>query len=155
MNENPPLFYLKDRTMKKLIYIFVAIFALNFFWEISQSFLYAPHFVGIGGLITVHLRASLGDLLIVFIILLLDSIIFKRIFSKKGLAVKRFAAIILVGFVIAVIIERYALDTGRWSYNSLMPVIPFISVGLAPILQMTLLLSLIIILSEKLKCRDK
>jgi len=74
--------------------------------------LYASHFVGISGLIKVHIRASLGDLLIVFLILLIDAIISTRIFPKEN-SKKRFVAIAMAGFILAVIIEKYALTIGR------------------------------------------
>ena len=124
--------------MKKILIISIITFILNFFWEISQAFLYASHFVGISGLIKVHIRASLGDLLIVFLILLIDAIISTRIFPKEN-SKKRFVAIAITGFILAVIIEKYALAIGRWSYNPLMPIIPILNVGLIPILQMIIL----------------
>ena len=100
--------------------------------------MYVPHFVGISGLIKVHIRASLGDLLIVSLILLIDAIILTRIFPKEN-SKKRFVAIAITGFILAVIIEKYALAIGRWSYNPLMPIIPILNVGLIPILQMIIL----------------
>ena len=124
--------------MKKILTISIITFILNFLWEISQAFLYAPHFVGTGGLIKIHIRASLGDLLIVFLILLIDAIISTRIFPKEN-SKKRFVAIAITGFISAVIIEKYALTIGRWSYNPLMPIIPILNVGLIPILQMIIL----------------
>ena len=124
--------------MKKILTISIITFILNFFWEISQAFLYVPHFVGISGLIKVHIRASLGDLLIVSLILLIDAIISTRIFPKEN-SKKRFVAIAITGFILAVIIEKYALAIGRWSYNPLMPIIPILNVGLIPILQMIIL----------------
>ncbi|HLG54253.1 MAG TPA: hypothetical protein VI485_02915 [Vicinamibacterales bacterium] len=43
------------------------------------------------------------------------------------------------GAVSAVIVERVAVETGRWTYNDLMPILPVVNVGLWPILQMSLL----------------
>lgn len=47
--------------------------------------------------------------------------------------------IIVMGIIIAVFNEWYGLSTGRWMYNSLMPVLPIIKVGLTPTLQLGLL----------------
>ena len=135
---------------RKIVFISFVFFILNFIWEISQAFLYAPHYVGISGLITVHLRASLGDILIIFVILLLDVIIFSRIFQEKT-GPWRFLAIFLAGFVLAVLVEKYALANGRWAYNDMMPIIPGLNVGLAPILQMMLIPSSVIMILERLK----
>lgn len=125
--------------MKKIVFIFVLAFVLNFIWEISQAFLYAPHYVGIAGLITVHLRASLGDISIIFIILSLDTVILRKFYAEEKSNTARFSMIIFIGLVLATSLEKYALATGRWSYNSLMPIIPWLNVGLTPILQMMLI----------------
>jgi hypothetical protein len=125
--------------MKNIIFIFILIFILNFIWEISQAFLYAPHYVGIAGLVAVHLRASLGDIFLVFLILMLDIFIFSKIFMEEKVKWIRITLMMLSGFVLAVVIEKYALATGRWSYNPLMPIIPGLNVGLTPILQMMLI----------------
>lgn len=137
--------------MKKIIYISAIAFVLNFFWEISQAFLYAPHFSGVSGLIAVHIIASLGDVLMVYLILIFNHIIFKSIFSNKLSSKARFIGIALIGFITGIVIEKYALATGRWSYDSLMPIIPLFDVGLVPVLQMTMLPPLILASAEKYK----
>lgn len=47
--------------------------------------------------------------------------------------------IIVFGIVIAVVIEKYALATDMWTYNSHMPIIPFLNIGLTPTIQLGLL----------------
>lgn len=125
--------------MKNVALVFGLAFVLNFIWEISQSFLYAPHYVGIAGLITVHLRASLGDVLIIFVIMLLDTFISKNLYVGEKIGKIRLAAIIFIGLMLATSVEKYALATGRWSYNPSMPIVPWLNVGLTPILQMMLI----------------
>lgn len=44
----------------------------------------------------------------------------------------------VLGAMTATIIEWHALRTGRWTYNSLMPLIPWLGVGLYPVLQMAI-----------------
>jgi hypothetical protein len=51
----------------------------------------------------------------------------------------RFAALAALGLTTAVVVERLALASGRWTYNSLMPLIPIVRVGLWPVAQMTVL----------------
>jgi hypothetical protein len=51
----------------------------------------------------------------------------------------RLAALAGVGALTAIALEHVALATGRWTYNSLMPVIPLLDAGLWPILQMSVL----------------
>lgn len=129
--------------MKKLFLSLALTFALNFFWEISQVALYKPHFNGVWDLIFVHLRATMGDVIIFILIYVLIGLIFKDrfwIFKNKFLSL--FLASVF-GFIFAVVVEKYALITGRWGYSDLMPIIPFLKVGLSPVLQMTFLSPLI------------
>ena len=136
--------------MKKILYISLLAFVLNFVWEIGQAFLYSPHYVGWIGLIMVHLRASIGDVLIVCIIILLDAIIFRSLFMYRNGDLKRLLIIAIIGFIFAVLVEKYALITGRWSYGPMMPIIPFFHVGLLPILQMIVIpVSIVAIVKKK------
>lgn len=44
-----------------------------------------------------------------------------------------------VSFLVAVLIEIFALGAARWAYGPWMPVIPILKVGLSPIVQLPLL----------------
>lgn len=125
------------------------IFLTNFLWEISQMFLYENHTNGLVNFIWVHIKASLGDMIIILLIYILGTLALqnKKWFLEKNNG-KYFLAS-LFGFAIAVAVEKYAISTGRWAYNDLMPIIPFFKVGLIPILQMIILPSLTILFLEK------
>ena len=125
--------------MRKVFYLFILAFVLNFVWEISQAFLYMPHYVGIAELIKVHFIASLGDVLIISIIFLLSYSIFGFNVLNDKYSIKNLFVVIIIGLVLAILIEKYALATGRWEYNSAMPIIPLLKVGLTPVLQMILI----------------
>ncbi len=86
-----------------------------------------------GGKITelILLRASLVDALMITLIVL--PFLYWPRFKKKSWL------IIPIGIVVAVGIEWWALRTGRWSYNHWMPIIPLLSVGLTPALQLGIL----------------
>lgn len=124
-------------------------FGLNFLWEISQMFLYADHTNGFADFVLVHIKASLGDLVIFTIIYLIGLIFFRNAkwFAAKGKLPYFFAA--MCGFLIATLIEKYALETNRWQYNNLMPIVPFFKVGLVPILQMIILPWITILFAKK------
>jgi len=136
--------------MKKIFAITVIAFILNFIWEISQAFLYAPHYVGIGGLVRVHLQASLGDVLLFLVILMLDALVFGRDYVQK-IDSKRLTMMMSIGFALAVAVEKYALFSGRWVYNFLMPIIPGLNVGLVPVLQMMLIPVCVFFIFKRLK----
>ncbi|MEK7124395.1 MAG: hypothetical protein AAB877_01795 [Patescibacteria group bacterium] len=46
--------------------------------------------------------------------------------------------IIFSGLAVAVAMEIWALQTARWQYNDLMPIIPFLNIGLTPAIQLAL-----------------
>ncbi|MBI3291116.1 hypothetical protein HYZ76_02425 [Candidatus Falkowbacteria bacterium] len=114
----------------KLSVIFVLSFILNLIWENFHSKLYT-HYQG--GPITeiILLRAALVDALIITAI----AIIFIKIdYFKQNLWWT-----IIIGVIIAIGIELYALSTDRWTYNEMMPIIPIINTGLTPTIQLGLL----------------
>ena len=45
----------------------------------------------------------------------------------------------ITGMSVAIIMERLALDVGRWQYGPHMPVLPGLEVGILPVVQMALL----------------
>lgn len=115
---------------KKILLIFVLAFILNLIWENIHAPLYI-HYQN--GEITqlILLRATLFDT--VFITLLSLPFIFLKYFSQ------RIWWALIIGIIFAIFLERYALDTNRWAYNDLMPIIPLIKTGLTPTLQLGLI----------------
>ncbi len=115
---------------KKIITIFIISFILNLIWENLHVFLYDNYK---NGIITefILLRATLADAIMITIITL-PFILFPSIRKLDWI-------IILIGFILAICIEWWALGTGRWAYNAYMPIIPLLSVGLTPAIQLGLL----------------
>ena len=115
---------------KKILFIFVVSFILNLIWENLHVFLYSNYR---GGQITefILVRATLADAVIITIIVA-PFLFIASIKDKSWL-------IVIAGIIISIIIEFYALNTGRWSYNEWMPIIPLIKTGLTPTIQLGLL----------------
>ena len=112
---------------QRIFLIFIIAFVLNLIWENLHSFLYDNY---MGGKITelILLRAALADAAIITVITL--PFLFYSFLKKRSWL------IIFIGFVISVAIEYYALETGRWAYSVFMPIIPFLSTGLTPTIQL-------------------
>ncbi len=115
--------------MKRIYSIFLISLILNFVWENLHSFLYSNY---MGGKITefILFRASVADAVI--ITLLCTPFLSFDFFKKNSWL------IIAFGIIIAIIIERWGLGTGRWAYNAYMPLLPILGVGFTPILQLGL-----------------
>jgi hypothetical protein len=121
------------RVLSGYFRIFVVGVFLNFVWEMAQAPLYQP--MGTFWHATVRCAmASLGDELIIILIALLGSLVSRSPRSYMAAAAG--------GLVIAIIVERWGLDAGRWTYGSRMPVLPGTDLGLSPLTQMTVLVPL-------------
>lgn len=116
--------------MKKIFLIFLLSFILNLIWENLHSLLYVGY---MGGKITefILLRASVADAVIITLISI-PFVFIPRLKRKSWL-------IIFIGVLVAIFIELWALNTGRWAYNGYMPIIPILGVGLTPAIQLGLL----------------
>lgn len=116
---------------KRLVIIFISAFVLNVIWEHLHSVLYVSYQ---GREITnlILLKASLFDAVVITFIAYLTLSLFGRGRVGEGVSV-------LVLFIFAVILEKYALGTSRWVYTDVMPIIPLLNVGLTPAVQLGLL----------------
>lgn len=116
--------------MKRFASIFVVALVLNFIWENAHSVLYTAYK---GGEITelILFRASLFDAFV--ITLFVAPFIFSKSTKYTGLL------IFIIGTIVAIFNEWYGLNTARWAYNSLMPIIPLFHVGLTPAIQLGIL----------------
>lgn len=127
--------------MKRISIVFIAAFILNLVWENFHSFLYG-NYKGVEITQLILLKATLGDA--VMIVLITLPFLFLASFRKH------LWGIVLIGFIVAVSIEWYALATDRWTYNAYMPIIPILAVGLTPTIQLALLGYLSFKMQEKL-----
>ncbi len=113
--------------MKKYFLVFILAFVLNFVWENLHSFLYIYYQGGNIGEYVLF-RAAFWDAVII-----LGMIFFLRLtlFLKNQSWI-----LIFVGIIIAIIVEKFALATGRWQYKDIMPIIPYLNTGLTPTIQL-------------------
>lgn len=121
---------------KYITILVIAAFLLHVVWESAQAPLYAGY-QSFSQHFSMCLIGTIGDIVITLFVLA-----FLRLLKKDVTRTADFLGLAIIGFVIAVAIEQNALLAGKWDYASAMPIIPWLNVGLAPILQMTLLLPL-------------
>jgi len=116
--------------MQKLVVIFITAFFLNLIWENLHVFLYA-NYQGGGISELILLRATLFDAIFITVICL-PFVFWPKIKNPK-------LWIFILGIILAIGIEKFALATSRWEYNALMPIIPILNIGLTPAIQLGLL----------------
>ena len=61
----------------------------------------------------------------------------------------------MLGAATAILVERFALQHGRWTYNELMPLVPLVRVGWWPVLQMAILPPIAMAITRRISCRTE
>ena len=116
--------------LEKLSFIFAISFLLNLVWENLHARLYV-HYKGRKITEWVLLHATLADAIFItvggFLCMTIP-------YLQNHLWIS-----IIMGVILAVGIEKWALATGRWSYNDRMPILPLIKTGLTPTIQLGIL----------------
>ncbi|MDO8594436.1 MAG: hypothetical protein Q7R93_02895 [bacterium] len=143
---------------RKLITLFFSAFLLNLIWEHLHSVLYVSYQ---SGAITnaILLQAALFDAAVITIFsfpFLLRSDLHNPFLLRSNLNnQKKTRWILYVALVIfAVILEKWALVTGRWVYSDVMPIIPYLQIGLTPVIQLGVLAYMSLWLSDFLSKRE-
>jgi len=127
----------------------VTTFILHFIWESFHVSLYGGY-ENLSPYLPITLWATLGDVLYTFGAFLLWFVVRKRVAFTNAARGADYFFFVLAGFAIALFVEYKALTLGSWYYLPEMPIIPFLKVGLTPVLQMTILLPLSIFITEKI-----
>ena len=136
--------------------IFLTGFGLNLVWEVMQTLWFFDFPGGNPKLfILIHLQATSADAGLTLLIYALVMALTRKLKWLYHLTLFRIIITMFTGFIIAVIIEINALETGRWSYGHLMPIIPYLKVGLMPVVQMTILPLAAFIISRRLLAGPK
>ena len=107
--------------------LFALAFILNIVWEEAHSVLYL-YYKGAEITHVVLLRAALFDAGFI-------AVLGVPFFSIPQFSARQYLFLI-AGFIFAVCLEWWALGSGRWAYNALMPIIPILGVGLTPAIQL-------------------
>ena len=122
-----------------LVRLIAVAFLLNFVWEMAQMPLYEGMPLTEIRTWGICLRATAGDVAIVVGIWLVGWGLFRSSQWMMPARLYRTIAAMASGAAIAIIIEVVFLRTGRWAYSSLMPTVPGVDTGVAPLLQLILL----------------
>jgi len=123
----------------------IITFLLHVIWENAQAPLYAGY-ESFSQHFSMCFVGTIGD-----VVITLSILAFLWLIKKDVSRPADFLALAIIGFIVAVVIEQHALLTGKWSYALTMPIVPILKVGLAPILQMTVLLPLSFYLAKLVK----
>jgi hypothetical protein len=123
--------------------------AANFAWEMLQM----PLFGEFEGMWWRCFKASLGDVGLLGLVYLLMACAAEDWLWFRQLGRWRILLLTVLGLLVAVVVEQKALLAGRWSYRAGMLRLPFLGVGLPPVLQMILIPLLLAWLSRRWSAR--
>lgn len=148
---------LHERVQPTLVWylsiIFVIAVVVNYAWEIAQ----VPFFVGLEynwATLWHCFVASLGDGIMLWIIYVVGLAVFRRKDWFADGSLSHYAVMLLTGLILSIAVEWIALEVlNRWAYNTKMPMIPVLDIGLMPVLQMLLLPPLIFSVVTRLERR--
>lgn len=125
--------------------LFVCAFALNWIWEISQTFAFEMSGLSTAKMLFFCTLASIIDGVVTVLIFWL----MRKIFEK--LDWKFYLVATALGAICAIIFEQFAFIFGLWSYGDKMPVLPLLGTGLLPLAQLSILVPLAIWLTARYK----
>jgi hypothetical protein len=123
--------------------LYVVAVILNYPWELAQAGLFtaASH----RGDILLHcFVAALGDGLMILLLFAVGWLVLRRSDWFIRPHVRGYGILLIGGAALGTAVEWIAVHVlQRWSYAAEMPMLPFLSIGLVPVLQMVLLPPLI------------
>jgi hypothetical protein len=116
----------------EFIVVWSISFVLNAGWELSHVVLYT-HYQGAPITLFILLRAAVFDAGVITLLAAMARLLVGGRDIKKELMWVAGAALLF-----AIGLELFALYTGRWVYNDLMPLVPIFNVGWSPTVQLVL-----------------
>lgn len=136
------------KIFKRFVLIMAVIsFIINEVWELLQMPLYRSAYYNLGHIVFCTLGA-LADMIMVLLLYFSFAFIYKNLFWIAQRNWFKIFVVMLTGAVGAVLSEKRHLLLGSWAYDQSMPIIPFVNVGLSPVLQFFLLPVIIYFLSH-------
>lgn len=135
-------------------YLFLTAFLLNFVWEVTQMPFFAVggqgQIVDFGLFLKTHWIASLKDAAMVIVLYFLTAVVVRNMQWGRHMGRRGLIPFLIAGFLWAVAVEYYQVQIAHsWSYNATMPLLPFLGVGLWPVLQLIVLPPLAVFLSRR------
>ncbi len=112
------------------------IAGLNLLWEIVQLPLYTIWKTGsTQDIIVAIIHCTAGDVVIAITALILALMLLGTSNWPKQRRVSVSVFAVIFGLIYTIYSERINITSGAWAYTDLMPIIPWLDVGLSPIVQ--------------------
>lgn len=137
-------------TFKRFAFMVMGVaFLLNLVWEVGQLPLFKDGAFTLDHIMFCAL-ASVADAIIVLLLYYFFALIYKDPMWVKDFTSVKVILLMIVGGIGAILAEKRHLSEGNWAYAPTMPIIPFVDVGLSPVLQFMILPIIILYISYRL-----
>jgi hypothetical protein len=123
---------------KLLLWIFITGFITNLIWENAQAPLYEGY-MGFLQHFETCLIATVADVIYILVLYFAYAVFCKDKFWVKHMNWKIILPLFLVGALLAIAFEKWALARGEWNYRDAMPIIPLVNVEWIPVIQLMIL----------------
>ncbi len=129
-----------DKKLFKRFFLIMTVisFILNEVWELLQMPLYEQPIYKMGHIAFCTLGA-LADMIMVLLLYVCFGFLYKNAFWIWQSNWIKIFFVMLTSAAGAVLSEKRHLLIGSWAYDQSMPIVPFVNVGLSPLLQFLLL----------------
>jgi len=125
-------------------------YVLNATWEWAQSPFFIDTTSNLNTIIWYRIHCSLGDTIILLIGFTLISLYHKGISWIHHPKVKDYLILVFIGFFYTFFSEYINVYVKHnWSYSSFMPLMPFIQVGIIPLVQWIILPPVIVFVTTR------
>ena len=137
-----------DKSAFKKLSVTIILWALslNFIWEMAQMPLFRGMVFNIENILFCAL-ASVADAIMTLLLYFGFAFIYDESFWIKNMTPLGTTSLIIVGGIGAILAEIRHTSLGNWAYAESMPLLPFVNVGLSPVLQFMVLPAIIFYLS--------
>lgn len=138
----------KQNYKRFILAVAITAFILNFIWELAQGLLYQGFEYDWKHLSFCAL-ASIADMFSVLILFFAFALVYREVYWIKNMSISRILMLITIGSIGAILTELWHTDRGDWYYSDTMPLLPFVDVGVSPVVQFMVLPLLIFLIGNK------
>jgi hypothetical protein len=138
----------KQNYKRFILAVAVTAFILNFIWELAQGPLYQG-FEYDWDHLSLCALASIADVFSVLILFFAFALVYREVYWINNMGISRALMLVTTGSTGAILTELWHTYRGDWYYSDTMPLLPFVDVGVSPVVQFIVLPLLIFMISKK------
>lgn len=138
----------KQNYKRFILVVAITAFILNFIWEMAQGPLYQGFEYDWKPLSFCAL-ASIADMFSVLILFFAFALVYREVYWIKNMRISRVLMLVTIGSIGAILTELWHTGRGDWYYSDTTPLLPFVAVGVSPVVQFMVLPLLIFLIGNK------